>query len=950
MLGRTSARVLRSTPRHICPPCLRRQLLRSVTAPSSSLATLRPTLLHTTAAVQDQAQAESPNPPSNAASPSAPELKEPEPSTDIAAEVDKSPKTPGRKKKKRAKANVDKNKSKKSKQDSHDLDQEKDQNSREESFKAFVAGQLENHTTLSEALLHGSEKTELEKDEHASPTLLRKVVAKDNGSVVRRISGNREGEDSEKKSAGGRKKRKPRKGSTPNDKRVEDNGNREKQKKPKTIKGGVTAEEEESHRTDLAKASGHESLSAQELDLTPLDVDQPPVPSLAYGLDRVLFNPGVYQLQDPRTQVFNFDPYLSNIMPVAEFNFNSLGEYITSSRDTALSDLAREHQKTFVGSTSSMTASLSHFHYLLSCWRPINMSLLSKDFPEKLNNFTRLNRLPASVFLRYKNGVYSIDADKEFDQSNILAMLGKSMEKLLTLPTEEYERYRVSNPNQISEEERRQPESYHYTSMGDILMRSQLDAHDSRLPGTGMYDLKTRAVVSIRMDVHEWDKNTGYQIKNNLGQFESYEREYHDMMRSVFLKYSLQARMGRMDGIFVAYHNIERIFGFQYMSLEDMDRAIHGTTDGGREVGDQEFRLSIGLLNRILRQATERFPETSLRIQFETRESQASPWMYIFAEPMTEDQIQAIQDTNKAQVQAFERRVLGIDSEDSTEGDALEGALTKEAREYDEGASDDVVEDDATETTVTEGIEGIHEAHPAASEENVAFEQEIAKDEAASDDAASERATTAPDVGEGTAPEITEAATRGELPPVEDSHPGVASVDEASADNMAPHLGGENQVIQENARHEAAAEEDNGNDHGASNEADHPLLALKLFVTNKVDGEPVLRPKNLSEDSDWTIDYTIKEVENSEKAMALLKACRKRRAQGFSHSVQDVKGDKVLSYYQRMLVMQQPSRRDLWTWTCTCRGFTAKEQKAAVIEKSRLVYDCRSKTLLTLTH
>jgi hypothetical protein len=31
-------------------------------------------------------------------------------------------------------------------------------------------------------------------------------------------------------------------------------------------------------------------------------------------------------------------------------------------------------------------------------------------------------------------------------------------------------------------------------------MRSQLDAYDPRLPGTGMFDLKTRAAVSIRME------------------------------------------------------------------------------------------------------------------------------------------------------------------------------------------------------------------------------------------------------------------------------------------------------------------------------------------------------------------------------------------------------------------------------------------------------------------
>jgi hypothetical protein len=82
-----------------------------------------------------------------------------------------------------------------------------------------------------------------------------------------------------------------------------------------------------------------------------------------------------------------------------------------------------------------------------------------------------------------------------------------------------------------------------------------------------MFDLKTRAVVSIRMEATEHERGMGYEIRRRYGKWESYEREYFDMIRAAFLKYSLQVRVGRMDGIFVAYHNIERIFGFQYIPL-----------------------------------------------------------------------------------------------------------------------------------------------------------------------------------------------------------------------------------------------------------------------------------------------------------------------------------------------------------------------------------------------
>ena len=68
------------------------------------------------------------------------------------------------------------------------------------------------------------------------------------------------------------------------------------------------------------------TLYPSDLKFEAVEVDKPPVPMLSYGLDRVLFNPGVYRLQDPRTQVYNFDPYLEKIMPANEFDFDALSE------------------------------------------------------------------------------------------------------------------------------------------------------------------------------------------------------------------------------------------------------------------------------------------------------------------------------------------------------------------------------------------------------------------------------------------------------------------------------------------------------------------------------------------------------------------------------------------------------------------------------------------------
>ncbi|KAK4931449.1 hypothetical protein LTR49_002150 [Elasticomyces elasticus] len=422
--------------------------------------------------------------------------------------------------------------------------------------------------------------------------------------------------------------------------------------------------EPEPYQTDV-ETSDIRTLTARDLKITALNIkDQPAVPPLQYGLDRVLFNPGVYQLQDPLSRTYNFDPYLQKIMPIAKFDFNALKEYKTSSQDGYLGQLANEHGKKFVGSTSSMTGTLAHFHYLLSNWRPINLEMLSRGFKDTMDTFTQINRAPNAIFLRYKpeSQTYAIDADKEFDSANVLMMLGKSMEKLLTLPKEHFERYRRDNTDDpITAVEKEEPEAFEYTAMGDFLMRSQLDAHDSRLPGTGMFDLKTRAVLPIRMDTEEYEKMLGYELFTLQGTWESYEREYYDMLRSTMLKYMLQARMGRMDGIFLAYHNIQRLFGFQYLSMMEIDRAMHGQVDAS--LGDQEFKVSIKMLNEVLEMATQEYPGRSLRIHFEAASAPAS-MMWVFAEPMDDGEIDTIQGKAKASIAAFEADVMGIEKKD----------------------------------------------------------------------------------------------------------------------------------------------------------------------------------------------------------------------------------------------------------------------------------------------
>jgi hypothetical protein len=706
-----------------------------------------------------------------------------------------------------------------------------------------------------------------------------------------------------------------------------------------------------------------ETIEAANLALVPLEIPQPPVPTLAYGLERVLFNPGVYHLRDPRSRVFNFDPYLQSIMPVAEFDFNALKEYITSSRDEVLISTAAAQNKKYTGSTSSMTSALAHFHFLLSQWRPINISNLSKGFPETMLTFTNLQRAPSAVFLRWRNGTYAIDADKEFDSANILMMLGKSMEKLLTLPTDDFEKYRKENSSQISEEERNEAESFHYTTMGDFLMRSQLDAYDSRVPGTGMFDLKTRAVVSIRMDAQNYHSGLGYEIRSRHGKFESYEREYYDMIRAAFLKYSLQVRMGRMDGIFVAFHNTERIFGFQYISLPEMDFALHGQDD--LTLGDAEFKVSLELLNRVLDRATTKYPEQSLRIFFETRPSTDTPFMYIFAEPVTEDEIQAIQDSKKAEIEEYERTVLGLHQDQTPEETQREQdrvdweklqARVEESMENDEieivDGSDSLdasgAESDSFAVKVGDGaaVKATNELlYALESDEDPHNEEEDQVDDMVGeeldhaeivDNAVEEKSAVGNfeqqtednmdgnmkgEVEFSSLAEAVNVATgtkaRNGTQAIFDTETRETASKDINMETIASEVEPDSGVNQGNGAETASVMEPADLSKTPSSKKDgsrkkgqtKDILAMTLTIRNKVNGSYVLRPNELGPDDQWSVEYALAEVPKQDRSRTLYEHTQKRRARILKVDKDETRSNFDKKYTENLRQLSQKGRQ-----------------------------------------
>ncbi|WWC86375.1 uncharacterized protein L201_001251 [Kwoniella dendrophila CBS 6074] len=263
-------------------------------------------------------------------------------------------------------------------------------------------------------------------------------------------------------------------------------------------------------------------------------------------------------------------------------------------QDEELLDLAQRHHCKFIGSTSTLTKALSQIYFAISGGKGVDLSTLSQDFSSERTTFTPGAELPASIVIdQLPHDIYSVDSDKRWDIENVISDFGRILEKMLTCEAHDFQRFLTSSPESaVPEEERTAKEAYRYKN---------LDCYDPRLPGHGVFDIKTRACLPIRYDRANYQANAAYDVWKDRGYNESYEREYYDF---------LQVRIGGMDGIFLAYHNTSRLFGFQYISLSEIDERIFGST----EMADQAFKLSVTLLEQLLHKCVAVFPEQAINV------------------------------------------------------------------------------------------------------------------------------------------------------------------------------------------------------------------------------------------------------------------------------------------------------------------------------------------------
>lgn len=295
---------------------------------------------------------------------------------------------------------------------------------------------------------------------------------------------------------------------------------------------------------------------------------------------------------------------------------------------------ARRSGSIFKGSTSSVSGALSQLYHLYARFRPVNLHNLSEHFQNQASRFSPSSRSPVVLLLVPKDGIYSIDRQNPQKPETVLSSLGKSYERMVTMDQDDFETaFLKTSGIQDSSTPAGAEDIYNYLSVGNYTLRSQLDCYD---PQTGVFDLKSRATNPIRIYADD-DPNMhiGYKLTRLMGPTNSFEREYYDMSRSAFLRNIFQVRIGEMAGIFVAYHNTQEVFGFEHITLTDMEQCIFQS----QRMADLTFDVTLKLLDQILMLATSSFQATdTLRVMIKTQQQlDSGTSMYIFVEKVAPD-------------------------------------------------------------------------------------------------------------------------------------------------------------------------------------------------------------------------------------------------------------------------------------------------------------------------
>lgn len=281
--------------------------------------------------------------------------------------------------------------------------------------------------------------------------------------------------------------------------------------------------------------------------------------------------------------------------------------------------------------------------------------------------------------------------------------------------------------------------------------------------------------------------------------------------------------------------------------------------------------------------------------------------MYVFAEPVTEEQADEIQNSGEAAQKEFARNVVGV-GKDNPE---VQAAWQDIQHQVDEQVDADEKGLEANEVegneTVVESSQ-VEDAEAAVAEEAAEeVEDEVAGeavDEVAEESAEEAAEEAAKEVVDEVEVEVVDKGEDGVVDKVEE----ISDVESESATEAQ-----ETEVVEGTSdasletteelkkKEEEVVVEKKEVDKG-------PLVGWTLTVRSKVNGGYVDRPQNLTTEDDWSIEYHIQEIEPKTR-WTLYEALKRRRHQLVGMS--DKEADTSLVHY-RNLINQYSMRGRKW--------------------------------------
>lgn len=314
--------------------------------------------------------------------------------------------------------------------------------------------------------------------------------------------------------------------------------------------------------------------------------------------------------------------------------------------------------------------------------------------------------------------------------------------------------------------------------------------------------------------------------------------------------------------------------------------------------------------------------------------------MYVFAEPMTEDQVIEVQTLNQAAIDAFEKKMAGRASGEGSDHDvennkswedieaSVQNTMQQDELGLEEDASDHTIEPTEAELfAAPEANQSEASASDHTSDLGISDVHESSKEDEINDSKA-EPASATSDAVKSLAP-------AGSILLQEDQGTSDARIERTSdatedQGNISHDL--ESSPPPQDQNGSSNAEDEGVTDHSLAwaseqrkdfpTQADTPfieemntrpeapktILAMTLTLRNKVNGAFVLRPADLKPSDNWDVEYSLVDVPDDNRAWALYQACMKRREKKLS-AMPEEDAENVSYYIQKLRTLSAQGRK-----------------------------------------